>query len=220
MKYCSACNVSVANPRERCPLCQAPLGGGGDERETFPITPSLYERYSLFFRVLIFLSVTACVTVLAVNVILSTEYLWFLFVWSGIGYMWLTIIAMVRRRSSLSKKILFQVMQLSVLLFIIDLLTGFIGWSLDYAIPSICVSALLAINVIALVSKLRLNDYVIYVVANAALGLCPLIFVLTGVADVLWPSITCVLTSGLSLVAIFVFSDKKTRQELFKRFHL
>jgi hypothetical protein len=48
----------------------------------------------------------------------------------------------------------------------------------------------------------------------------PILLVAAGEVAVLWPSAASAVYSGLSLISLFIFADRSTKQELKKRFHL
>ncbi len=144
MKYCEKCKVSVPNPKQRCPLCQGMLtGGDGTETETFPNIPTIYRQYSLYFRLMILGSVAAGVISVMINMLLPDSGWWSLFVVGGLVCMWIPLWTAVRKRSNISKNILYQVVVLSLLLCGWDGFTGWHRWSVNFAIPALCISAML-----------------------------------------------------------------------------
>lgn len=223
MKRCDACNVEILAPRVHCPLCEAPLvddGSGGDAREVYPVVPTTYKKYNLFFRILIFLSIAAVAVCLITNLAFQTGGWWSLIVLAGVAYMWVTIIYGIRRVHRISRSILYQMLATSAVALLIDHLYGSYGWALDYVVPALCLFAMIAIAVIALVSRIGAEEFVIYIVVNALLGIVPLAFVLIGLTDVRWPSMTCAILSVLCLIGVFIFGGEDVRQEFRKRFHV
>lgn len=229
MKRCQRCSVFIPACRERCPLCQGSLSplepgqsspGPGLDQEVFPQLPTLYRKHNLFFRILIFLSILGGTVAVVLNILLFRQGLWSLFVLAGIGCGWFAILVGTRRRSSFSKWLLYDVVALSLILLFVDWLTGWNLWAVDYAIPGLCVMGMAVITTIALVMYRRIQDYIIYLVVNAGFGLVPLVFILTGLADVIWPSVLCIALNLLLLSGLVLFAGKDTRTELKKRLHL
>ena len=220
MKYCEKCKVSVEGERKRCPLCQRELRGlGGDEPETFPSVPTIYKSHHLFFRILIFASVVAGVVSTIVNVMAGGVW-WSLFVLLGIGCMWAILAVAVVKRRNIPKNVLWQVVLLSLLGVLWDLLTGWRGWSITYVIPILYTAAILAMAVSARVLGLRLEDYLIYVVMDAVLGILPLLFLIFGKLHTPLPSLICVGVSIIALAGLFLFEGERMRTELKRRLHL
>ncbi len=220
MKRCEKCKVTVAGPQEECPLCQGPLLPGEPGREVFPDIPTVYSQHSLFFKILLFLSIVAGVVSLAVNWMIPQSGIWSLMVVAGIGCAWLTIITAVFKRKNLLKNMTYQVVLISLLAAGWDFLTGWRGWSIDYVIPILCMSAMVAMSVIAKVNHLKLSECAIYFVLDGVFGIVPLVFILTKCLHVIYPSMICVAGSVISLAALLVFEGKNMLNEMKKRLHV
>lgn len=222
MKYCKECGVSVGNPLDHCPLCHAYLERRDAEPEvpSYPPVLQMAERYNLIQRVLVMLSLTVSLVCLTINLLVSARPLWSLIVISGILYMWVAIGSAVRRAARLGYNILIQVLSLAVLLVVIDWFSGHQGWSLNYVVPFLFVCATASITVIIIVRRMDIRGFVLYFFLMALLGFVPVILLAFGLVTVAWPSLVAAMYSGLSLIGLFVFADRSTKQELKKRFHL
>lgn len=223
MQYCDNCRVHIAGSRKRCPLCQAALSGTGEpENEVFPVLPNRYSQSGLLLRAMVFLSVTAAVVCFAINAIFPVERVWSLFVAAGIAFMWLGLATALRKRHNIPKTILWEVVLLSIFSVFWDMLAGkqWSGWSVDYVIPSLCVFALLSMIVIAKILHLQMEDYLSYFMIGILFGILPIVFLLTGILNVRYPSILCVAASAVFLAALLSFRGKNMRAELNKKLHL
>lgn len=221
MLRCEMCGVTVGNPRKYCPLCQSELVGTiGEERESYPEIPTVYSQFQLFFKILIFFSIVCGSASVIINLFFPQTGLWSLIVLASIFYVWATLFTAVRRKSRISKKILYQFVVVSLLVFAIDRSYGYQGWSVNYVIPAAHVTALLSMTVIAIIQRLRFREYLIHIYITAFLGLIPLVLVLLKWSTVLWPSLTCTVFSLVALLAMAVFRTKESKDELEKRFHV
>lgn len=221
MQYCDKCKVSVEGLRNECPLCQGALSGEGkEEDEAFPLIPSNRRRYHLLVRTMVFASIAVVVISGAVNLLFPVGRWWWLFVAAAVGCMWISLSSAIRRRHNIPKNILWQVVILSLIAVAWDFLTHWRGWSIEYAIPAVCVFAMAAVSGCALFMKQRLEEFMIYLILDGLLGLAPLIFLLLGWLRVIYPSVICVSVSILSLAALFSFAPDELKTELKKRLHL
>ena len=134
--------------------------------------------------------------------------------------MWVAIATAARKRRNISKTILYQIVIISSILVVLDLLTGWHKWSINYGIPAMSLFGVLTIAVIAMIMYRSIEDYVIYLIMNGLFALIPLIFVLTGFVDVQWPSVVSILLSVISLSGTMLFSGIDTLSELKKRLHI
>ncbi len=219
MKYCGKCKVTVKSGTARCPLCQNNLEGEA-EAEAYPVLPTLYKQYALFFKLLILATVSAGVISVAINLILPQTGYWSLFAVLGIACFWITLAVVYRRKNNIPHIITNQVMVLSVFSVGWDYLTGWRGWSLDYVIPLTCVGAMVVLAVVAKVMHLPAGDYIAALFVDIAFGIVPIVFYLLGMINVAIPSILCIALSLISLVGLILFEGKSMRLELIKRLHM
>lgn len=221
MKFCDKCGVTVEGNRQACPLCQAELRVlDGRSEETFPVIPTVYKKHNLFFRILIFISVAACVISVLINVMVPTSVWWSLFVLAGIGCMWVTLAIVVNKRRNIPKCMLYHAVLLSAFGVLWDVFTGWRGWSLDYVVPIACITAMIVMSITCRVLKLHLEEYVIYLIIAAFFGIVPIVFLLVGCLNVILPSLLCVGASILSVAALCIFEGERMIAELKRRLHL
>lgn len=212
MRLCEKCGVTVEGAMKYCPLCQAETRKlDGDTRETFPSIPTVYKKYNLFFRILIFASVVAGVVSVTVNLLIPTPVFWAFFVLVGIACMWVMLAISVRKRRNIPKSILYQVVVVSLLAVLWDAITGWHGWSLNYVLPIVCTGAMIAMSVIARVLNLHFEDFIIYILIDAVFGIVPVIFLISGHVQAPIPSFCCVAGSVISLAALFLFEGERMK---------
>ncbi|MBC8545891.1 hypothetical protein H8711_02915 [Clostridiaceae bacterium NSJ-31] len=221
MLYCKKCKLSVTGAPRRCPLCQGDLTGVPEpDAAVFPTVPPAAHPHRRLIHLIQFVTAAVAVVCVTINLCLPSGGWWSLFVLAGIASLWLSFALLMKKRGNLPKTILWQVTLISVLAVVWDWFTGFHGWSIDYVIPILCTCAMAAMGTIARIRKLRIGDYIIYLVLDSFLGILPLVLILTGAVHVIYPSAICVGASLLSLSALFIFEGKAMRAELLRRLHL
>lgn len=221
MKYCNKCRAQIAGERSLCPLCGSELIRQNDEvEEVFPVIPTVYKKNNMLFRILIFASVVAAVVSVLLNVLVPGEVYWSFFVVIGIGSMWLSMAIAVRKRRNIPKNIMYQVVLLSLLGLLWDRLTGWNGWSMEYVIPIACMAALISLSVVSRILRLEVEDYVVYIMIDALLGIVPLLLLLLGKLNVTLPSLLCIAGSVICIAGLLLFSGKRLFAELKRRLHI
>lgn len=221
MQNCTYCKVKIKGEHTVCPLCAGILDDKGDPKEdVFPRIPTIYQEFNLFIRILILISVVAVVASFAVNMIFTKEARWSLLVAAGVLCMWISLFFIIRKKNNIAKTILWQVGVISILSFIWDVSMGFIGWSIDYVIPSVCVLAMIVMAIGAKILKIGVRDLIVYLLIDAIFGFVPIIFLLFGWLNVNFPSIICVAASIISLSALILFEGDNIKNELKKRMHI
>ncbi len=220
MKYCNNCKVHVAGNRKNCALCQEILVGEKFKDEVFPKISFVYKEHGLFFKVMLLVSIIIASVSVAVNILLPQKGVWSLFVLGGLGSVWASMITAINKRKNIPKNLVYQVMIISVIVVLWDLLTGWKGWSITYVIPFVCFSAMISMAIISKVLKLYVEDYILYIIIDGLFGLVQIIFIFTGGLSVLYPSLICIVTSVISLSTILIFEEKKLRAEIKRRLHM
>ena len=222
MQYCNHCNVNIRNPKEQCPLCGnklAPLEDELERKEIFPFIPS-YLKSHLTLRILILISIILVVFSFSLYIIFPTKMNWPLLLTFGLVSIWLDLYFLVQKRFHIPKKIMWQVLILSLLSIFWDWKIGWIGWSITYVIPILCLVAMIIMYSIAIIMKLSTRDYITYVFIDALFGIVPIIFVLFNLVEVIYPSIISIAISVIFLAAIFILQGRSIISELDKRMHM
>lgn len=221
MQYCEKCKVSVKGNEKRCPLCQGDLQGEGvKEEQIFPvISPYIYPHRGML-RLILFISMVVIAISIAMNLSFHQRGFWSVFIIAGIGSLWITFAIVVKKKNNIPKSIIWQVAVISILAFVWDYMTGYVGWSIDFVIPILCTCAMIALAVIARIMKLRIEDYIVYILIDAFFGIIPLILFFCGMITIVYPTAVCVGASIVSLSALFLFEGKALKAELIRRLHL
>lgn len=224
MRFCDKCGITVNAPRAHCPLCQCTMRRDENpksiEEEIYPEIKTYYKQYFMFFRILIFVSIVLGGASLAVSIFAQIPLWISLVIIAGIVYMWLTVITAVKKWNNVSKNILYQSFFLGFVVVLIDHYFGWLKWSVNYVIPSICLSSMVAIAIICKIRRYRINEYAVYMLVNCFFAVAPLVLWLTGVVTVVWPSVFSIIFSVLILAGFWLLTGLNIKGELRRRFHI
>lgn len=220
MRYCDKCKVHVSGNSTVCPLCQHRLSADGRDAPVFPPVSTMFDKHKLFFKLLMFVSVAACVICVGINLIIPTKIFWAIFVVFGIIGAWIDGIFSYKKLHNIPKTILYQVIILSALSLIWDWFTGWHGWSVDYVIPFLCVAAILTMTALSWLAKLNLDDYTFYIFLYALFGIVPILFLLFNCVRVRYPSVISIGIGILSFAGLAIFKGSYIWAELKSRLHL
>jgi hypothetical protein len=220
VKYCNNCNVNVVGKRKTCPLCQDRLTGDKPQEEVFPKISFIYREHTMFFKIMLLISIITATVSVGLNILLANTGAWSLFILGGLGSVWASLITAINQRKNIPKNIVYQVMTISLIALLWDLLTGWRGWSINYVIPLVCIFAMISMAIISKIRKLHIEDYILYIIIDGLFGIVPIIFIIFGFLDVLYPSVICIATSVISLSTIIIFEDKKLIAEVKRRLHI
>ncbi|WP_213818829.1 DUF6320 domain-containing protein [Garciella nitratireducens] len=219
MQYCNHCKVQIRGNQRKCPLCNSLLIKGNNEQAIFPKIPPFYKKH-LAMKIMIFVSITAIIGSFAIYRMIPAHVNWPILVLFGLLSMWISLLVTIKNRYHISKNILWQVAIVSILSIFWDWKTGWAGWSLNYVIPTVSVSAMFVMYVIAKIMKLSTRDYILSLFSDALLGIIPIVFLLFNWVDIIYPSIICATISIIFIAAILIFQGENIKSELSKKMHL
>jgi hypothetical protein len=221
MQKCDNCNVSLKGNYEVCPLCGGILHENEEKsEEVFPNLPTIFQEFNIFIRVIILISIAAIVISFAINLIFTKDSRWSLIVAAGIACMWVSLFFIIRKKNNIPKTIVWQVVLISVLSVLWDWSMGWLAWSINFVIPTICFGAMVVMAIAAKILKIGVRDLIVYLFIDIIFGFVPIIFILTGILSVAFPSVICVATSAISLSALILFQGDNMRAELRKKMHI
>lgn len=221
MQNCIHCKVIIKGEHIVCPLCASILEDQGNPKEDiFPHIPTIYQEFNLFIRILILVSIVGVVASFAINMIFTEDSSWSILVAAGVLCMWISLFFIIRNKKNIAKTLLWQVGIICILSVLWDRSIGWIGWSIDYVIPTACVLAMIVMAVGAKILKIGVRDLIIYLLIDAMFGFVPALFIILDWVKVLFPSVICVGVSVISLSALLLFEGDNIRTELKKRMHI
>ncbi|SFC49893.1 hypothetical protein SAMN04488102_10866 [Alkalibacterium subtropicum] len=222
MKHCPACHADVKGDWERCPLCHTRLKdtkGQRSEDSDFPEVPLKFNRKKIR-QILSLSSIVLIILYFTAHFIWRFQFFNLEYVLFGIMIMWLMMLVIIRKRRNIVKGIVYILFLFSLLSLYFDYINGWLGWSLTFVIPILCISALLAMFISIQVVNLRAEDYVLYLQLAAIVGLIPAVFLLLDWVVFSLPSLLSVVFSLVMSVAVFFKHRQAVIDELEKRMHV
>ncbi|MFO8069633.1 MAG: DUF6320 domain-containing protein [Alkalibacterium sp.] len=222
MKRCPKCRANVKGDWDQCPLCQTSLKKGDsetNEESDFPEIPLQFNRKKIKQH-LSLSSIFLILLYFVAHFIWRFEFFNLEYVLFGIMIMWLMMLVIVRKRRNIVKGIVYILVLFSLLSLYFDYINGWLGWSLTFVIPILCISALLAMFISIQVISLKAEEYVLYLQLAAIMGLIPAVFLLMNWVVIALPSVLSVVFSLVMSIAVFFRHRQAVISELEKRMHV
>ena len=221
MQICQKCNVKIRGRKECCPLCQGRLKEvEGEDNPSFPILEKRKISNITFLKMCTFLFVASEIIFGAINIMTAGEFSFIGPVMLGILVAWIDVIATMYLRNNLIKVITFEVIVAIVVDYYIDIKTGFHGWSINWMIPMTLIGLAIATIVIAMVLKLRLDEYILYIVLDFVMALIQIIFIRNGMNSFPWPAVASIITYMIIIAALVIFRFRELKNASEKMFNI
>ena len=220
MNTCPHCKIHVGGSPTSCPLCQSQLLGEG-EPPRYPSVEPEQRRYSLAYKIVAFVLLTATVICVAIDLLgPDTPVSWSIPVILGVAGTLILLRVMMKRRRN-APKLLFQTLVLvSVVLVLCDLATGWHRFSVDYVVPILCTVALVLNSIFGYINRHFTENGLVYLLLNIVVGALPyLAFLLSPQqAPVAWT--VCLIVGIITFLSLVIFKGRDLWTELQKRLHL
>jgi len=232
MKHCVKCNVDVDTKRMTCPLCRDVLVEVNNElfhEEPYVGFALKKEKFHMARKIFLFLSFMACTICAVVNFLTYKGTFWSLVVVVGILYLWVLVKGTIISRRNIALKLVLQSLAIGLILLSVQLLTPSVHWLIPYALPFVMIGTIFSVTLLIFIKTMRYKDYMLYLASVALVGIMPLILSFIKVAKpffilneklVLWPSIASAIYAFFTIIGMFVFGDRATKDEFKKRFHI
>lgn len=221
MKRCKRCDVYVKDDTIQCPLCDSILEGGEQGKNSYPKFTDELHKFRFINRIFYFATLVLAVAAVMVNYY-TFRYIsiyWSVIVLGAIGYCWFTLSYTVMHRTNLGGKVIVQALGILVLTVIIDIVTGYRGWSLRFVIPGLLLLADVVLILLMAIQPHRWQGFFMCQLAVGVLALIPVIVAYFGLIDNMFLAILACVIVWLSLAGTIIFGGKRARLELKRRFH-
>lgn len=222
---CEKCNVYVKTLTDECPLCKHKLDK--NETENLQLTFPSIKKYSrikkIFQKIFVALMFSLMIICGLVNYATFEMYKSYWSVIAIFSCLLLLIIYKVTKRKwyEFAKTIFSSTLLVSCLLIIIDLFSiegiSKPTWSIDYTLPLILVSGLIASFSFLVINKHYFSQFIFYTIILIVLNLA--MFFNINNTDVIWPILVCVCSAIIALVTLLVVLREKLKDEFERRFH-
>ena len=220
MSKCRQCNVIIQDETDVCPLCQSVVERDEQQKNHYPDVRYGEKRRVFWGHMVLFGILIVSFVLAGINYEIYNEILWCPIPIAILAYLYLVFrygfLAAAGYRAKVTVLTLFGVL----LLVLIDLMTGFYGWSVNYAVPGGILLVDIGIIVLMIINMRNWQSYIIIQIAMIFISLCPLVlWKLKIITNPLFSMIAVGVTL-LLMIGTFILGDKKAKAEVKRRFHI
>lgn len=229
MHYCKHCKVNVSTDTEYCPLCHRLLKKSEkvETRLTFPKNQQVEKKRNLLKILINILCPILILATILINLLTYSGVLWSVIDTMGIIYVWLLGMWSFRKDSGLGTKILVNVIAINLILISVNIfgynlatLPGEL-WALSYTIPFLLSGVILINNVLILIKKFAIKEFLISQLSLCIISITFFILMLClDPVSILFPKLIVGSLALVSLISMFVLAPKSLAQEVKKKFHI
>lgn len=220
MAKCHNCNVEILDETEYCPLCRSVLTPSDPLENMYPDVRFAMRRRIFFSRIYLFCGLIAELILILINALSNSTIWWSAITGLGIlyGYMVLRY-AIIGEAGYRSKTIVLSMIGILSIISI-DFITGYRGWSVDYALPGVILLMDVGILVCMIVNHRNWQSYIMLQISMMLCSLLPILLNLFELERNRLMAFTPLAASALLFLGTMILGGHRASTELKRRFHV
>ena len=222
-RRCDRCGVYIIDDSQMCPLCHTILSTETGDRDipamTYPEIFSKVRKMTMFSRILLTLCFIASMITVAVDVQTGAKG-WSAIVAGALFYVYFEILIMSSKKTGYLARINWTLVLTLAMTILIDVVTGFQGWSVNFCLPSTIIVCNVVVLLLMIINHRNWQSYMIYQLVTIVLGLIPVILVRLGIVTHPVLSEIAFISSVSVFLGTLIIGGTSARSELGRRFHI
>ena len=227
MNYCPKCNIVIRGNKACCPMCQGKVTDVPPEavvsdvagEDAFPVIEKRVSSIT-FIKIVTFVFIALEISLWLANRIAGEYAPWITLVMLGVLVAWIDVLVTTYIRNNVIKVLTVETYAAIIVNVYVDYMTGRYGWALAWVVPSLLVGLGIATIITAHAVKLRPNEYITYIVYDAAVALLQLIPIRLGQNTFEIPALASIAGYMILMAALLIFRSRDLRTGLSRRFNV
>jgi hypothetical protein len=220
MSRCNRCKIEVRDDIEICPLCKCVLEKTENVGNTYPNVRISTKKINLIIRIYIFLAILAEVLLVFINYKTFKETYWSVITGGALLYILIVLKSVFEDSMEYRRKSIIPVITGILYVILIDIMTGFHGWSLNYVLPGGIMLVNTAIIFIMLINSRNWQSYLLFQMITILWSIVPFILYKIGIITYIMVSLVALAYSVFLFLGTMIIGGRRAETELKRRFHV
>ncbi len=220
MNRCNYCGIEILDDTQQCPLCQGVLEGENHLGHTYPDVVTGRRRLRFVYRLLVFMSIVATLICCVIDYKVSTKMNWSFIVAASLAYAMSLLHFLIKDNAGYRIRIIFGVAGGVVLIILLDVLTGFDRWSVNYVLPGAIILLDVALVVLMIVNKRNWQSYMILQIFMLLIGVLALVLCYKHVVTKEITTLVAFMATLILFLGTLILGGHTAKNELKRRFHI
>ena len=220
MSRCKNCNIEVLDETERCPLCGSVLEQTVEVENMYPDVRIRSRKLVFISKIYLFCAILTEVLLVYINAMQDTNIWWSAIAGLALFYGYLVLAFAILGKSGYKGKTVVLTLIAILVVVGIDLVTGYRGWSVNYALPAAIMFMDVGIIVCMIINRRNWQSYLMWQIFMLLCSIGPLILRAVGVITVPFLSLLAFAFSLFLFLGTVIIGDRRARVELKRRFHV
>ncbi len=220
MSRCKNCNIEVLDETERCPLCGSVLEQTIEVENMYPDVRIRSRKLVFISKIYLFCAILTEVLLVYINAMQDTNIWWSVIAGLALFYGYLVLAFAILGKSGYKGKTVVLTLIAILVVVGIDLVTGYRGWSVNYALPAAIMFMDAGIILCMIINRRNWQSYLMWQIFMLLCSIVPLILRAIGVITVPFLSLLAFAFSLFLFLGTVIIGDRRARVELKRRFHV
>ncbi len=219
MQRCEICKIDVRGDKNCCPLCHGPLTGEASE-SVYPVLGRSKLSRVTISRIVSLIAISFIIVMGTLAYHTNFRHPWFILAIASALVLWIDILLNVYYQHNALKLISVQTYIGIALTLVVDILSGYRGWSVTWVIPFAFLGLAVVTLAIGRGLRMRLTEYLVYLVVDAAFSLVQIVFLCLRMEIFRLPLLLSMGILVAGTLALLAFRQRALRISMEKVFHV
>ena len=220
MSKCRQCNLEILDETDRCPLCSSVLEHTIAVENMYPNAKVKTRKWVFMSKVYLFCAIVLEVILYGINYVDNYKIGWSLITGLILLYGYLVIQLTILGQAGHKIKIVLLAAITLVMMVVLDLLIGYKGWSVNYALPTCIIILDIGIAVLMLINRRNWQSYIMWQILMLLVSGAMILLYIFGIMTSPYMMGIAVMCSGMLFLGTLIFGDRRARVEVQRRFHI
>lgn len=224
MSKCWNCGVQLTDPEHVCPLCKCIVETlpGEEKKKMYPFLDAEQgiKKMQRALNIYIFSAIVAAVVLAGIDYAIKGNPAWVILICAFMVYGFITLKVSIQMHTGYLLKMVLQTLLAIGVLILIDVMSGFYRWSIDYILPGAFILMDVAIIVLMIVNRRNWQSYIPMQILIIAFSVIPMLLYHFHIVTNPVVAISALGFSIFTFVGTLIVGGQRARQELYRRFHV
>lgn len=220
MSKCRVCQVDIKDESSECPLCHSVIEPDDSCENHYPDVRFFTRKLRMASNVFLFFMIVIAAVVTFINYVYVPGMWWSFIVDAALLYVYVIFRFLVLGNSGYRTKMLWMTLVSVLYLILIDWVTGYRGWAVNFVLPGGILALDLGIFILMFVNFRNWQSYLPLQIWMLVCSLVPLLLCALHWITIPVLSFIAFAVSLFLFLGTMIIGDRRARTELKRRFHV
>ena len=220
MSKCRNCNVEILDVTEFCPLCHSVLEQTEELENMYPDARLKTQKMKFVTRLYLFCALVVEFLLIVIDFHGENQVHWSILVGLGLLYVYIVLRYAVLGKSGYRAKTIVLVLLAVLITVVVDFITGYRGWSVDYVASGGILLVDAIIIVLMIWNRRNWQSSLMWQIAMILFSIIPAVLYLINLEHNFIMAFLPLIVSVFLFLGTLMIGGRRATQELYRRFHI